>query len=299
MTEPSRVPARDEQGQRLAVLRTYRYLRVSTLVEVAMLVIAVARQIVSASGCIQTSISAYYFTAAHSVFVAALCVIGAALIVYKGSTDTEDVVLNFSGFLAFVVAFVPTSRESVCSGPQLPSGYDVSAGISNNVLALFIAGAAAEAVRVHLARRETGEPLGGGAHNVLVLGWGILAAFVVAFVVARSFFEATAHSAAAVILFAGIIYVVLLNARSSRAVGNDAYVRRYQMVAWLMGLTLLAVVALHFTVAGFNHVVIVAEVLLIGEFALFWAVQTAELWHVIDKDDIATQRGLPPLSTNG
>lgn len=299
MTEPSRVPTRDEQGQRLAVLRTYRYLRVATLVVVGMLLIAVVRQIAAASGCIQTSISAYYFTAAHSVFIAALCVIGACLIVYKGSTDTEDVVLNFSGFLAFVVAFVPTTRETVCSGPQLPASYDVAPGISNNVLALFIAGAAAEAVRVYLARRETGEHLGGGAHNVLLLGWVVLVAFVVTYVVARSFFEATAHSAAAVILFVGIIYVVLLNARSSRVVGNDAYVRRYQGVAWLMGLTLLAVVVLHFTLTGFNHVVIVAEVLLIAEFALFWAIQTAELWRVIDKDEIAAERGLPPVAANG
>ena len=98
----------------LAVPRTYRYLRVSTVVVTGLLMVAVLRQIVAAGGCVQTSISAYYFSAAHSAFVAALCVIGASLIVYKGSTDTEDVVLNFAGFLALVVAFVPTAREYTC-----------------------------------------------------------------------------------------------------------------------------------------------------------------------------------------
>jgi hypothetical protein len=44
------------------------------------------------------------------------------------------------------------------------------------------------------------------------------------------------------------------------------------------------------------HTIIVAEVLLIGEFALFCAIQTAELWTVVDKNELAEQRGLPPLT---
>ena len=63
-------------------------------------------------GCWQTSISAYYYTAAHSVFVASLCAIGILLITYRGSTDTEDILLDLAGVLAFVVAMVPTARPA-------------------------------------------------------------------------------------------------------------------------------------------------------------------------------------------
>jgi hypothetical protein len=59
--------------------------------------------------CWQGSISAYYYTAARNVFVAALCCLGILMIVYKGSTDSEDVLLNLAGTLAFFVAFVPSS----------------------------------------------------------------------------------------------------------------------------------------------------------------------------------------------
>ena len=71
-----------DDTHRSAVLNTYRYLRLAMIAVVVMLFVAVGAQRAAAT-CWQTSISAYYFTAAHSVFVAALCAIGACLIVYK------------------------------------------------------------------------------------------------------------------------------------------------------------------------------------------------------------------------
>ena len=69
--------------------------------------------------CWQGSISAYYYTAARNVFVATLCCLGIMLIVYKGSNDTEDVLLNLAGTLAFFVAFVPISTSR---SRRLPPG---------------------------------------------------------------------------------------------------------------------------------------------------------------------------------
>ena len=66
--------------------------------------------------CWQASISAYYYTAARNVFVAALCCLGIMMIVYKGSNDSEDVLLNLAGTLAFFVAFVPSRTF-----PRLPA----------------------------------------------------------------------------------------------------------------------------------------------------------------------------------
>src|SRR5271156_5020787 len=109
MNRPNDVPAQAPD----ILLDTYRYLRGGMAVMVVMLGAAVLGERLTAS-CWQTSISAYYFTSAHSVFVAALCALGTLLIVYTGSTDTEDTLLNLAGILAFIVAMVPTSRPALC-----------------------------------------------------------------------------------------------------------------------------------------------------------------------------------------
>jgi len=81
-------------------LDTYRYLRGGIPV---MLVLLAAALIIERAGatCWQTSISAYYFTSAHAVFIGAICAIGTLLIVYKGSRDTEDILLNLAGAAIF------------------------------------------------------------------------------------------------------------------------------------------------------------------------------------------------------
>ena len=95
---------------------TYRLLRIAMLVLVIMLATAVIYQIFRPEpDCWLGSISAYYYTSARAVFVVALCAIGACLVAYRGNTPSEDLALNVSGFLAFVVAFIPTPR-----GPGRP-----------------------------------------------------------------------------------------------------------------------------------------------------------------------------------
>ena len=96
-------------------LDTYRYLRGGIPVMLVMLATALIIERAGAT-CWQTSISAYYFTSAHGVFVGSVCVVGALLIVYKGNKDTEDVLLNLAGIVGFVVAFVPTSRPVLLCG---------------------------------------------------------------------------------------------------------------------------------------------------------------------------------------
>lgn len=58
----------------------------------------------SAPDCFQHSISSYYFSGARTVFVGALCAVGICLMVYRGNTNTENVLLDYYGFMAFVVA---------------------------------------------------------------------------------------------------------------------------------------------------------------------------------------------------
>jgi hypothetical protein len=275
---------------RSAVLNTYRYLRLATIVIVLMLGVAVSGQLFWAR-CWQTSVSAYYWTSAHSVFVAALCAIGACLIVYKGSSDTEDIVLNFSGFLAFIVAMVPTTREPICGGPGLPPGYEIAAGVRNNVWAVLVAGVVAEVASVVIARKERRPALNVWAKGSRFGGWIVIGVGAVSFVFNPQQFEAKGHNIAAVTMFVGIIFVVLVNAYwSQHAHNSKLYVKAYGVVAVSMIATLIVVVVLSLFLPQWDHAVVLVEVLLILEFATFWGFQTAELWKVIDRRELIEKK---------
>lgn len=282
----------EDQGTRIRI--SYRYLRIAPILCVVLLFTAVVVQR-TRSDCWQTSISAYYFTAAHSAFVAALCTIGVALIVYKGGSDTEDVVLNFAGFFAFIVAMAPTTRETLC-GPGLPADLDVTSGTRNTVLAVIITAVVAEIARVVVDRSSDPEPPSLWARVSTLVGWVIVALGVVVFFVAPATFQAMAHNVSAVTLFLGIIVVVVANARAVplRSL-NLRYRTAYVVIAWTMTATLVAVVVVHLLAAGFAHVVLLAEVLLILEFAVFWGVQTAELWGGDGPDHAIGDVLVPPV----
>ena len=277
-----------DDTHRSAVLNTYRYLRLAMIAVVVMLFVAVGAQRAAAT-CWQTSISAYYFTAAHSVFVAALCAIGACLIVYKGNTDTEDVVLNFSGFLSFVVAFVPTQREALC-GAGLPAAYEVGPGVRNNVLALIVAGVLAEVARVVINRNVDRIPYSGWATRATVIGWLVIGVGIIGYAAFPAGFEAKGHTIAAVTMFVGIIGVVVLNALSAQSESQrTSYVGIYKAIAGVMAVLLVAIIAIRLSLPTWDHIVIWVEGVLIGAFAAFWLVQTKELWDVVDRRELAPE----------
>jgi len=283
-----------DDARRSAVLNTYRHLRLAMIVLVVVLGAAVLLQRRDA-GCWQTSVSAYYFTSVHGVFIAALCAIGACLIVYKGSSDTEDAVLNLSGFLAFIVAMVPTTRETICGGPSIPAAYDVSPGVGNNVAAVLLTGVVAEGVRLGLAYKANPEQsLSGQAKVSLGAGWLIIVAGTVAFGFDRKQFLAHGHTVAAVTMFAGIVLVIVINALSAGK-RDDAklFVQLYRAVATIMGLALAVIVVIRLNVPGWEHVVIYVEVLLIAAFAVFWGIQTRELWGVVDRRELLQGKADP------
>ncbi|MET0473979.1 MAG: hypothetical protein ABW001_05005 [Mycobacterium sp.] len=265
-----------------AVLDTYRYLRGGMAVMIILLGAAVAIERVHAS-CWQTSISAYYFTSAHGVFIAALCAIGAMLIVYKGSNDTEDVWLNLAGILAFVVAMVPTSRPVLlCGSVELSVGGQSAIA---NTWAVVIALSASRAASWWLYRRTrtTRRRSALGAAAVWTTR-ALLAVGLVALVAFPTWFRSNAHGVAAVAMFAAIILTVVITAFVAGNQDPDKcpHRRRYQVlyqgISAVMVLTLLAAVCLHQLVDGFNHAVLVVEAALIVEFAAYWIVQTIELW---------------------
>jgi cytochrome bd-type quinol oxidase subunit 2 len=117
---------------------TYRSLRIAMVAATALLAAAILQLWVHNHRNFEGSISAYYYTVAHGVFIAAICALGICLIAYKGHSPTEDVLLDVAGILAFVVAFVPTKGEHILD-PHLPTQVNASAGVTNNIWALLIA----------------------------------------------------------------------------------------------------------------------------------------------------------------
>src|SRR3954452_2574529 len=83
---------------------TYRYLRLGIVAMVLLLAVSLVFEIINAPGCVQTSISAYYYTPVRNVLVGSLVTIGLCLIVVRGGNRWQDFFLNVAGMLAAVVA---------------------------------------------------------------------------------------------------------------------------------------------------------------------------------------------------
>jgi hypothetical protein len=277
---------------------TYRCLRIAMPALVVLLAVSLADQVFSPDpNCWLGSISAYYYTASRPAFVASLTAIGACLVIYAGNTPREDFVLNVSGVLAFAVAFVPTplTRLSIdpdqpsCQRSNVPTGAQLTAAVDNNMLALLVT--ATVVLVIAYAFRLTGD--GSPRPSVaLVLMAMLIAVAWVLYVVDRGLIRDEAHLAASVGMFGGIMAVVLLNALprprlDPQAVpAPPAYRRTYLVLFVVMAVsgTVFAVIAWS---GRFEHTVFWLESVLTGLFAVFWIVQSKELWLVASRASAA------------
>jgi uncharacterized membrane protein YidH (DUF202 family) len=273
---------------------TYRYLRGAMIALLLMLLLSVGYQWwwETDHSCWLGSISAYYYTPARTVFVGSLCALGASLIAYKGHSSEEDVLLNFSGFMAFVVAMVPTVPDFRC-GPNAytQTPVEIAAAVRNNIWSLVVV-AAIGAVIVAALRRgamvhdASARPTTRSVVVTLACA-GVLLVELALFLVLRDRFIALSHGIAAATMVAGVIAVMVLSALRTeerhRAVGDDTgrgYRRVYLAIAVALTVALAATVVAALTVTGFAHLVLVAEVIVILLFATYWGVQTKELWDL-------------------
>lgn len=289
-------------------LWTYRYLRIGLVAVVAFLAVSVL-QAWRSTGVLQTSISAFYYTTAHAAFLGALGAVGIGLIAYKGSTWTEDILLNSAGFLAFVVALVPTERPACATAPTdcgqwLPSFDDPTGGVTNNITALVIATLIGVACYVVIAavdpapvtaRTPPKSPRTLWLWLARLLQFVVVLAALALHAVAPEKFNTWAHGAAATTMFVCIIAVVVHYAyyASSPRGRPTAFAKVYWLLAGIMTATLAAAVALHLsallgadghaadpTLSGW---VLFVESILIAAFAVFWIIQTIDLWSDEDK----------------
>ena len=140
-------------------IKSYRYLRLAIVVVVLSLIASVLIER-SKTSCWEVSISAYYYTPVHAMFVGALVAIGVCLIAVKGSEEWEDMLLNVAGILAPIVAFVPTSPPSRRARRARSAPIDAEAYLDNNVLAFIIGGVVA--IGGDLADRQAAAPPAAG-----------------------------------------------------------------------------------------------------------------------------------------
>ena len=260
-----------ERSEQAYAIKTWRYLRVAMVGLVVGLAASIAIELEKNGFCVQTSISAYYYTPVRAFFVATLVGIGTALFCLKGSTEREDIVLNLAGMFAPFVAFVPTTDPNKCSSVGIPSG--LGANIDNNVAALLGVGLlAALGLAVFRGTRLF--------HRPAVIGYAVAAAvwliLIGWFFIWRSHFDDHAHLWTAIAFFVCIFVVVWIN-----AFGHKRPVRSWRNPYTLIG-TLMAGAAIVIFVAdrlGWSHSLFAIEVAFIVLFIAFWVIQTDELWY--------------------
>jgi hypothetical protein len=279
---PERLPPRD-------AIKTYRYLRIGMVVAVVLLAASILIEHDKVD-CLQTSISAYYYTPVRAIFVGGMIAVGFSLIVIKGRSNFEDNCLNFAGMLAPVVAIAPTTDVGHCwSVPPspLPVNEDgslanwVVTNIDNNFYALLIAGAIGLAVALIIAIlvnrgfRGTVEKVEPGTKRSLAItaaalafGWWLINNW--------DDFSTRAHGFAAVLMFVFLIGAVSSKAVEHRKKPTKLYFPLYSAVAVLMAIGGAAIAIFRI---GAEHTVFVLEAFEIVLFAVFWIVQTWENWN--------------------
>ena len=292
----------DHEGN---VLTTYRSLRVAMIPLLLILVVAPALETMRGQVCVLGSISAYFHTPVRGAFVLALAGLGACLIAYKGNDPLEDVLLNFAGFMAFLVALVPTTVDTICAKKyeNVVADTNTADAVRNNVLTLFLMSVVAIGLYrlmpklIAAAKKRRGLPVGTPVALTLndddkkalklarVLGWVALVVVVVElamFVFWPSTFKDVAHGISAITMVVGVLGVMVANARgfarATRGIDNPParhWNNRYAAVATAtLALIGLAILFMY----GRPHLILVVELIVIVGFVVFWLMQTRELW---------------------
>jgi hypothetical protein len=282
--EPNRLPP-DHQ---IHAISTYRYLRLAIVTVILTLLVSLLMER-GAATCWQGSVSSYYYTPVHSIFVAALGVIGVALIAIRGGTWIEEVFLNQAGFLAPVVAFVPTgwstsncpsnlTASSKHAVDQLISGNHFFSKFSGNNLVAFVVGGLIAVILAKVVataagrqdrlvpRAELVAPAVGSA-MVVVVG-------VIWHAVWPDSFNTHAHSYSAILMFALVGVVMILTAhRDVSKLYRGLYVGCAGAMA--AGFAVVFVVGM---LVSWHHEVLVLEAVEATAFVVFWFAQTIQLW---------------------
>lgn len=263
--------------------RTYRYVRLTILA--ATLLIAVAVTVEAIVGGPLPSLSAAYYTPAGPMFVAGLVVVAAAFAALSGRS-LEQGLLDLAAILALVIAVVPTTVESeVCGGAArcvppvvVPTVVNNGVALASVILVGIVAAVVLAVVQGTLSR---GVVLTATIALAVTVGLGVWA------LVAPGAFLVLAHNTAAVVFFLLIGAVAAIAAwRPQRA--PRRFRPAYAAVASGILIALAGLGAtLVLAVAGVDVTrpvpwVFIGEAAALVFFAVFWLLQTIELWNEPD-----------------
>jgi hypothetical protein len=296
-----------QPGHDVASIKTYRYLRLGMLAAAAALAYSLLEErYAHGVSCFLGSISGYYYTPVHPVFVGVLAAIGLALIVIKGRTVIEDTCLSLAGVMAPIVALIPTTddtkgvcrAEMISAGHYLPPASDVrvaAASISNGLRAYLIAGTVAIGLlgvaalaqwrrskrsnsTTTMKEYTVGTWWGLGGATVLVgVGW-LLLVMDYGWVL-----DGHARAASAMIAFLAIAAIVngILGIWKKYGYTRFVYAVAYLGigVSMLVGGVVFIVYRLFNSSALHGHLVLAIEVVELALFVAFWSVQTIERWN--------------------
>ena len=303
MTVTAPVLGELERDPSAFVRDSYRYMRIGLAVLAAMLGFSLLFAWLDRR-CLLGSISAYYYTPVHAVFVGALVAIGITLVALKGRDPVEDLLFNLAGMLAPIVALVPTSRPTSDACAETvrlisldgPSGVpDVPSMVNNNIGAGFAAGGLAliiAAVMVVRANKTTEAKPGRPVAVGLLIAAVVLGGGAVWFFGWRGSFDRRAHGGTAITMFVFIWLAVVVNGGWPKPVLDWVYRKlrveppgpppehwekfppRYRLVA--AGMVVGGILAV---VLGGRTRVFWLEVVEIAGFAFFWLGQTDQYWY--------------------
>jgi len=303
----------DDEGQLWVpvvpnTLAVYRNLRIGLAVTAVMLASSIIIQSTympqhSTKRCWQGALSEYFYTSAHSIFIAALLGLATLFFIYRGTSDTENALFKLGGIAAFVAALVPQPKPPIdrCRPLFLPDDFEVDLIVRPNVSAVVVALVLAWVItlfpRKHDPKdingrriRPTRSPGGNWARCVLRL---VVAVGLIALIFPGLHLLQFAHGAAGLLLLSSSIATVFVTACfASREVlpqRRKAHSCCYKVFYWLwavvMLVTLFAVLTVHicrpdiFRGLGIT----IAESAVLLEFCAYWIVQTIDLWDDPDR----------------
>jgi hypothetical protein len=273
--------------------RTYRYVRLSIVAAVALLGIGIAVVLMTEGPL--GSVSATYYSSGHDVFVGAIFAVAIGLVALTGDS-LEQVLLDYMAICAPVIAIVPPRvaagevAGSACAEtapciparylPQIWTGTASLVGIA--VLALVLA-----LVLTLVQRRMTparGVALAGAA--------AIVAAAALWAWLAPASYLVGAHVTAASVFFGLIVVIAVLSAvRAHRVCRTRRSARVYRalytgVAVGVAAAVLFLLVVIALTLGGVPAIVdapaplvFIGEAVALALFAVFWTVQTIQLWN--------------------
>ena len=272
-------------GTATDVIVTYRVLRLAMVTLMLTMLLAPGYQWwwETDHSCWLGSISAYYYTPARVIFVGALFALGTSLIAYKGHSQKEDILLNFCGIVAMIVAIVPTSPDLKCG----VNAYDQTqaqsaAAVRNSIWTLLIATVIIAIIAVWLTSRGSERPtkltpstkwIGAACLIVLIIE-------LVLFLTKRDTFINRSHAIASITLVVGIVSVMIAGAVTAAKRHRDEPASKYRGVYLALAISVVVFLAVAFLVIQRDYFVLAAEIVVLVLFSTYWVVQTHELWDL-------------------